>query len=125
LLPFFRSHAQAKLAAFPEAGEHEAGPCLMIHLRRLLPEVSPHFSVSSSRAKRRESGGTMGHLEAAELIRQLLHPGECGVRDFAFYHARTSFGFAAGRQVLVLRASGKRGNKIPENLLPRIFVSGN
>ena len=24
LLPFFRSHAQAKLAAFPEAGEHEA-----------------------------------------------------------------------------------------------------
>jgi hypothetical protein len=24
LLPFFRSHAEAKLAAFPEAGEHEA-----------------------------------------------------------------------------------------------------
>jgi hypothetical protein len=66
----------------------------------------------------------MGHLEAAVLIRQLLHPGECGVRDFAF-DARRSFVFAAGRQVLVLRASGNRGNQIPENLLPRIFVSGN
>ena len=79
----------------------------MMQLRRLLPEVGPHFSVSSSRVKRRESGGTMGHLEAAVLIRQLLHPGECGVRVLALYSARTSFGVAAGRQVLVLRASGK------------------
>ena len=64
----------------------------------------------------------MGHFEAAVLI------GKCCILrgwDFAFYHARTSFGFAAGRQVLVLRASGKRENQIPENLLPPIFVFGN
>jgi hypothetical protein len=63
LLPFFRSHAQAKLAAFPEAGSTKPKPCLMIHLRRLLPEVSPPLFRKLFETKRRESGGTMGHLE--------------------------------------------------------------